>query len=499
MNRPLLDCMHVPEDEKELTDAVPEAPSPGRVWFSQLAMVILLAAGVYAMLRGAAQYPETVDESQKLQGYLAQSNSSLGSAVGGSDAAAADWTNSVRLWRDKSSERYAVVRLHLLGCYGLLTLFPASVLAAAVVWWRGQFPRRAGARLSLDGVQIALNVAVLLLLAGLRIFDSATLSVMGKTPTVPDLQAFLKTPTKEQLVEQFAEMKHNMEQAIKDLAVPDNRKGATLVRANAARAVGTYAWNKEFVATLTEAEKDTFRNALKAAVKKVYTDDDAAPFIIRAIGPLGDVNAASALEAEREKTRAQWVDVARPAGLKFLHDSVAAGREADVRKLIERGVNVNAYAPGEGHTALHEAVARRQVRVAELLLEKGAKVDVAGKYARAYVEREFPLHRAAAVGDVKLVKLLLDKGADPMALDYRGMTPLHAASAAGEVETAELLLKRKAKVNQLDFSRQTPLDSCNNSPSFQQKKMRDLLAQAGGLSAAQLLGKNAEASIAPGR
>jgi hypothetical protein len=288
-----------------------------------------------------------------------------------------------------------------------------------------------------------------------------------------------------------------MEQAIKDLAVPDNRKGAALVRANAARAVGTYAWNKEFVATLTEAEKDTFRNALKAAVKKVYTDDDAAPFIIRAMGPLGDVNAASALEAEREKTRAQWVDVARPAGLKFLHDAVAAGREADVRKLIERGVNVNAYAPGEGHTALHEAVARRQVRVAELLLEKGAKVDVAGKYARAYVEREFPLHRAAAVGDVKLVRLLLDKGADPMSLDYRGMTPLHAAAAAGEVETADVLLKRKAKVNQLDFSRQTPLDSCNNSPSFQQKKMRELLTQVGALTSSQLLNKNAEASIAP--
>src|SRR5688572_5726807 len=72
MNRPEMDTMHVPDGDKELTDAISEAPAPSRVWLSQLAMVVLLAAGVYAVIRGAQQYPATADEVHHLQGKLAQ-------------------------------------------------------------------------------------------------------------------------------------------------------------------------------------------------------------------------------------------------------------------------------------------------------------------------------------------------------------------------------------------------------------------------------------------
>ena len=128
MNRPHLDTMHVPEDEKLLTDAVLEAPSPSRLFFSQAAMVVLLAAGIYAMLRGAQQYPETVDEVQRLQSHLVQADVSLTNVPVGENNA--DWAISVRAWRDKSAERHGVVRLHLYGCYGLLLLFPAAMVCA---------------------------------------------------------------------------------------------------------------------------------------------------------------------------------------------------------------------------------------------------------------------------------------------------------------------------------------------------------------------------------
>jgi hypothetical protein len=496
MNRPHLDTMHVPEGEKQLTDAVLEAPSPGRLFFSQLAMVVLLAAGIYAMLRGAQQYPETVDEVRLLQSHLMQADASLTNAAGGESVA--DWAVSIRAWRDKTSERYGVVRLHLFGCYGLLLLFPAALVCAAAVWWRGQFPRP-GARFSLDGVQIAMNASVLVLLAGLRVFDSATLSVMGKTPPVQDLQAYLKTPTKEQKTQQLASLRDKLQQTLRELNVPDKQKGAATIRANAARTLGPLVWDGDFVATLSTADKEAFRASLRDAVKKSYADDEVCPVVIRAVGALGDTDGAAALETEREKSRAAWVDVKKPAGLRFLHQAAMTGRDADVRKLIERGINVNVYTPGEGHTPLHEAVARGQLKVAEVLLEKGAKLDIAGKYAGAGVEREYPLHRAAAAGHAKLVKLLLDKGADPMCVDFRGMTALHAAASAGDTESADLLMKKKAKVNQLDFLKRTPLDVALASQTETQAKMRELLVQRGGLTSADLSSRPgaASASVSP--
>ena len=150
MNRPSMDTDHVPEGDKQLTDAIVEAPSPARLWFSQLAAVILLAAGVYAVCRAAVEYPASADEVQKLRSIVGQADLSLTNLPASGERAGADWGTSVRTWRDKNAERYAVVRLHLYGCYGMLALGPLALLFSAVVWWRGQFPRLSGANTDQD-------------------------------------------------------------------------------------------------------------------------------------------------------------------------------------------------------------------------------------------------------------------------------------------------------------------------------------------------------------
>jgi hypothetical protein len=285
---------------------------------------------------------------------------------------------------------------------------------------------------------------------------------------------------------------------VRELNLPDKQKNAATLRAIAARTLGPMVWNREFTAALSDADTEAARAAVTSAIKKTYADDEVCPILIRSLAALGDTSTSAALEAEREKSRAGWVDVKKPAGLRFLHQAVVTGREADVRKLIERGINVNAYAPGEGHTPLHEAAARGQVKIAELLLEKGAKLDIPGKYAAAGAEREYPLHRAVAAGEVKVVKLLLDKGADPMCLDFRGMTPLHAAAAAGDPDAADQLAKKKVKVNQLDFLKRTPLDVAIATPSDRQAKVKDLLVQLGGKTAADLAARGgASAAVSP--
>jgi hypothetical protein len=494
MNRPSMDTQHVPEDEKALTDAVAEAPTPGRLWVSQLMAVILLAVAVYAVCRAGVEYPSTADEAQQLRTTLGQADISL-THLGNSGA---DWGQSVRTWRDKTAERYGVVRLHLRGLYGLLALAPLALVFAALVWWRGQFPRLAG-KFPLDRVQIAMNASALVLLAGLRIFDAATLSVMARTPAVPDLQTFLKTPTQDQKAKRLADLRGTLEKTLKQI---QDKKSTPQSRAVAARLISAAAWDRQFVTTLSQADKVAFQASLKELVKKTYTEDDSCPVIIRAISGFGDDEAADALETEREKSRPTWVDVKKPEAVLCLFRAIAAGRDADVRKLLERGVNVNVVSPAERHTALHEAVSRRQLKVAELLLEKGAKVQINGESGApggTGIEKEFPLHRA--VGDVRLVRLLLDKGADPNVLNYRGMTPLHVAAAAGETESAELLLARKAKLNAVDFGKRTPLDVVGTAPEATKQQaatMRKVLIERGALTAGQLAPKNsAEAAIAP--
>lgn len=496
MNRPSMDTMHVPEGDKQLTDTVAEGPSAGRVWVSKLVALVLICAGVYALARGSVEYPDTADEAKRLQSNLRQADLSIAHLPAAAErGGVADWGSMVRAWREKNVERYGVVRLHLFGAYGMLLLGPASLLFAAVVWWRGQFPRPSG-KFPLDRTQISMNVSVVVLLAGLRIFDAATSTVMGKTPAVPDLQAFLKVPTQEHEAEKLAVKKAKLDEAITQFT---DKKATAASRATAARAVSAAVWDRKLASSLSEADRQAYRATFKELAKKTYAEDETCPVLIRAIAALGDADEAEAMEHDREAKRPAWVDVKRPEGIRCLFQAAAAGRDADVRQLIERGINVNALHPAERRTALHEAVSRRQYKVVELLLEKGAKADLAGKNATQKIEKEYPLHRA--VGDGRLVKLLLEKGAAPDVIDNRGLTPLHVAAMTAHAESAELLLARKAKLNALDFARRTPLDIAAGSaaaPRPQAAAMKELLIQHGGLTAAQLLPKNtAEAAVSP--
>lgn len=157
-----------------------------------------------------------------------------------------------------------------------------------------------------------------------------------------------------------------------------------------------------------------------------------------------------------------------------LHLAVYADHLDVARALLDAGIDVEARTK-EGRTALHDAIEFGRSTVRELLIERGATVDVCaaailGKLDRlrelldadpalandrstqlsplgwaAYGNRvdsarelldrgarmdDFELHCAASVGHVEVGRFLMERGADPNAIDPdTGAAALHVAAA----------------------------------------------------------------------
>ncbi|MCJ1312727.1 hypothetical protein MMC25_006403 [Agyrium rufum] len=93
-----------------------------------------------------------------------------------------------------------------------------------------------------------------------------------------------------------------------------------------------------------------------------------------------------------------------------------------------------------GRTALHWAVRAQQVAAVELLLERGAYIDVQDRW------NQMALYIAVFQGDTQMAKLLLAKGAGYDIADLHGMTPLHVALEYGYPEVAAILSEKGASV-----------------------------------------------------
>ena len=102
--------------------------------------------------------------------------------------------------------------------------------------------------------------------------------------------------------------------------------------------------------------------------------------------------------------------------------------------------------PYQSHSHYH----RGWFAVARLLLESGARVE-AGTEEKDWDEDDgvemdgrTPLHRAAAAGHVDMVTLLLDRGARTDVADVHGWRPIHKAAQLNNTEVVNLLLARGA-------------------------------------------------------
>src|SRR4029453_12588538 len=136
---------------------------------------------------------------------------------------------------------------------------------------------------------------------------------------------------------------------------------------------------KEFADICPPAERTAVVATLTELIKANYADESISPLLIKSVGATGAVSEMASLAADREKSKANWVDIKSTAALQCLFAAVTSGDEASVRKLIQRGIAVNLTVPGEGLTVLHQAVALKNLSMTKLLLDGRARPGGSGE------------------------------------------------------------------------------------------------------------------------
>jgi ankyrin repeat protein len=122
-------------------------------------------------------------------------------------------------------------------------------------------------------------------------------------------------------------------------------------------------------------------------------------------------------------------------------DAAMRGDRAAVRAALARKADVN-LAQVDGSTALHWAVERDDLELADLLLRAGSRVSVRTR------EGVTPLQLAAINGSAPMLDRLLKGGADPNAtLTLAGDTALMLAARTGKTDAIRVLVESGANVN----------------------------------------------------
>lgn len=118
------------------------------------------------------------------------------------------------------------------------------------------------------------------------------------------------------------------------------------------------------------------------------------------------------------------------------------------RILLDKGFDVNERYRHWDYTPL---ILTESTRLAELLLERGADVDIQDRLG------ETALFKAAARGDRVIFRMLLDRGADVCIPNYDNQTPLMIAISKGHEAIARILIQKYEDIDASDSRGQTAL------------------------------------------
>jgi hypothetical protein len=139
-------------------------------------------------------------------------------------------------------------------------------------------------------------------------------------------------------------------------------------------------------------------------------------------------------------------EIYRTDGFLFtaLHNAAAGGNAPMVQELLVQDSNVNGTTE-HGLSPLHLAVYAGSLECVQLLIKKGADVNLASK-----TEKMTPMHFAAKYGHRNIARTLFEYGAKVDPLNIMQRTPLHFAAETGRNDVGQYLLKSGANPDALD-------------------------------------------------
>ncbi len=175
-------------------------------------------------------------------------------------------------------------------------------------------------------------------------------------------------------------------------------------------------------------------------LSRVHSLLDAAPLLASAKNDSGVSAVLTAVYSGRAEIRDLLL--ARGAQLE-LHDATAVGRLERVKEIIEANPTLAKSFSPDGFPVVALASVFGQFEVARYLTEKDADVNAVSTNGTGYTA----LTGAVAAGHGEIVKWLLESGADPNYKYGPGYTPLLTAAANGRLEIVKLLLQHGADPN----------------------------------------------------
>jgi uncharacterized protein len=136
-----------------------------------------------------------------------------------------------------------------------------------------------------------------------------------------------------------------------------------------------------------------------------------------------------------------------------IHDAAAAGKAERVAALAGQNPEaINSFA-ADGFAPLALAAFFGHRDLVDWLLGQGAEVNAISKNATGYTA----LSGAVARGDAEITRLLLSRGANARHRYGPGYSPLHEAAAGGKLEIVKLLITHGADPNAPNDEGQTAL------------------------------------------
>src|SRR5688500_16811768 len=132
--------------------------------------------------------------------------------------------------------------------------------------------------------------------------------------------------------------------------------------------------------------------------------------------------------------------------------AVRASEKMAITAFIDDGINVNAQSEADGRTPLISAAARGDLEVVNVLVQRGADVNVKDK--RGYTAL---FHAIEAMYDDVALVLMSQPSLDPNARGKNGTTALINYVWRTRKDAVEKLLERGADVNAQDADGDAPL------------------------------------------